>query len=309
MPAFAIDSHDTDFSARTTPTDWARVRSFRDQPHFLEAVLVYDAMMPALFINNFIMNKVVPEAWRFQMLVFTLHLYDTRDSASPTSGLTSSNLKRLCAAQGIASPGRVAAFLGLMRLGGHLVRRTTSDNRVVQLRPTATFVAVVEAWNHAIFTILDTVNPVDDFVEQRAVHARLGWEMRRGGAERLLAGWRPLDPFPEVSHFVARDGGWVLLTHIVATSLRAHGGTALEPIAIDLSALGAEFGISRSQLRELLESAHRAGLLDAPPRNGSCVVPSSILVCAYLVWLASYLENFRGCTLTAVSTLQAGAAG
>lgn len=307
MPAFAINSHDADFSSRTTPADWVRMRSFRDQPRFLDAVLVYDAMMPALFVNNFIMNKVVPEAWRFQMLVFTLHLYDTRDSGSPTSGLTSSNLKRLCAAQGIASPGRVSAFLGMMRLGGYLVRLSTSDNRVVQLQPTATFVAVVEAWNHAIFTILDTVNPTDDFAGQRGTYNRLGWEMRRGGAETLLAGWRPLDPFPEVAHFVARDGGWVLLTHIVATSLRAHGGTTLEPIAIDLPALATQFGISRSQLRELLQSAHGAGLLDAPPRNGSRVLPSSTLVCAYLAWLASYLENFRRCTLEAVSALRSAA--
>ncbi len=285
------------------------MRSFRDRPQFLDGVLVYDAMMPALFVNNFIMNKVVPEAWRFQMLVFTLHLYDTRDVARPTSGLTSSNLKRLCAAQGIASPGRVSAFLGVMRLGGHLVRlRSTTDNRVVQLQPTATFVDIVEAWNHAIFTILDTVDPSHNFVGQRTSHDRLGWEMRRGGAETLLAGWRPLDPFPEVAHFIARDGGWVLLTHIVATSLRAHGGTLLEPISIDLPALATQFGISRSQLRELLQSAHGAGLLDAPPRNGSRVLPSPILVCAYLVWLASYLENFQRCTLEALSTLRSGVA-
>ena len=285
------------------------MRSFRDQPHFLDSVLVYDALMPALFVNNFIMNKVVPEAWRFQMLVFTLHLYDTRDPARPTSGLTSSNLKRLCAAQGIASPGRVTAFLGVMRLGGHLARlRSAADNRVVQLQPTATFVAVVEAWNDAIFTILDTVDPGGDFTGQRAAHDRLGWDMRRGGAETLLAGWRPLEPFPEVSHFVSRDGGWVLLTHIVASSLRAHGGTKLEPVAVDLPALGKQFGISRSQLRALLESAHGAGLLDAPPRNGSRVVPSSILVCAYLAWLASYLENYRRCTLAALSTLRSGLA-
>jgi hypothetical protein len=283
------------------------MRSFRDQPRFLEGVLVYDTMMPALFINNFIMNKVVPEAWRFQMLVFTLHLYDTRDLWCPTSGLTSSNLKRLCAAQGIASPGRVSAFLGMMRLGGYLVRLgSSSDSRVVQLQPTAAFVTVVEAWNRAIFTILDTVDPSNDFVGHHVAHDRLGWDMRRGGAETLLAGWRPLDPFPEVSHFVSRDGGWVLLTHIVATSLRAHGGKKLEPIAIDLPALGTQFGISRSQLRQLLEAAHAAGLLDAPPRNGSRVLPSSILVCAYLVWLASYLENFRRCTLEALSTLRSG---
>lgn len=311
MPSFRFDQNDADFAGRTTVEDWARIIDFRGQPHFVDAVLLYGALMPGLFINNFIMNKVVPEAWRFQMLVFTLHLHDTRDTGQPASGLTLSNLQRICAAQGIAGPGRVAAFLNLMRLGGHLTRtRSLVDSRVVRLEPTATFIAIVERWNDAIFRILDTVNPCGAFAATQATHPRLSWEMRRGGAETLLAGWVPLAPFPEVSHFLGRDGGWVLLTHCIVQVLRDDGGSTIKPVTLDLGAFGKQFGVSRSQLRRLLDAAHERGLLDTPPHNGANIVLSEALVGAFLAWLASYLENFQRCTREALTTfLPVGAKG
>ena len=304
MPSFRFDKHDGDFVGRTTIEDWARIIDFRGQPNFVDAVLLYGALMPGLFVNNFIINKVVPEAWRFQMLVFTLHLHDTRDTRQPASGLTLSNLQRICTAQGIAGPGRVAAFLNLMRLGGHLTRtRSLVDSRVVRLEPTATFIAIVERWNDAIFRILDTVDPGGAFAVKQAAHPRLSWEMRRGGAETLLVGWVPLALFPEVSHFLGRDGGWVLLTHCIAQVLQDGGSSTIAPVTLDLGAFGKQFGVSRSQLRRLLDAAHEIGLLDAPPHNGSNIVLSEVLVGAFLAWLASYLENFQRCTREALTAL------
>ena len=51
----------------------------RNHPQFMRALFTYDARMPDYFSHNTILNKVVTEAWRFEMLVYTLHLYDTRD--------------------------------------------------------------------------------------------------------------------------------------------------------------------------------------------------------------------------------------
>ncbi len=308
MPVYRLDSYDAELAARTTAADWARIAGFRDRPDFLDGVRSYYALMPSLFVNSFIMNKLVPEAFRFQMLVFALHLHDTRDPAVATSGLTLSSLQRICAAQGIAAPGRVAAFLSLMRLGGYLTRvRSVADTRVVLLEPTGNFIATVERWNEAILKTIDAAAPSDDLWGQRALHPRLGWEMRRYGAETLLAGWQPLLPFPEVALFVARDGGWILLTHCVVHSLTAEAGQ-FEPVSVDLNALSVQYGISRSQLRGLLQAAHAAGLLDAPPHKRGQVLVSERLVCVFLAWLASYLENFQRCALTALAGLRCAAA-
>lgn len=292
--AFSLTSHDAALSARTTAADWARILVLRDHPDFLKALFAYEALMPAYFAENIILNKVVTEAWRFEMLVYTLYLDDIRDPDDPRSGLTISNLTRICRQQNCASRGRVLTILGIMTLGGYLRRETaTGDARVARLVPSPAFLSIVEGWNHRIFQIIDAVMPEGDLARHHEQRPRFGRDMRRRGAETLLAGWKLLDPFPEVAHFVSRDGGWMLLLTCVADSLRASEGREIAPVSIELKRFGARFGVSRSHLRRLLESAYAAGLLDEPPQNGSRIVPSPLLVASFLGCMASELAHYR----------------
>jgi AraC-like DNA-binding protein len=290
----AIDHYDTLFAARVAAAggqDWAAVRAFRDSPTFIDAVLRYDAISGPFYANQFILNKVVPEAWRFQMIVFLLHLHDTRDWADPRSGLTLANFQRVCAQLGLASAGRAMAFLNIMRVGGYLARsRSEADGRIVHLEPTPRFIATVERWNDGIFALIDTAMPSAELVAARAHYPALGRDMRRISAEKILAGWKPLAAFPEVEHFAARDGGWMLLARAAALTLAGQEGA---PVSIDLAAFAREFGTSRTQLRRILESAFGAGLLEAPPANGADIRLSSALVCAFAAWLAGYLASYH----------------
>jgi DNA-binding MarR family transcriptional regulator len=299
MPtSFAIDHYDPLFAARVAAQpvsiSWAEIRAFRDSPTFINAVLRYDAISGPFYANQFILNKVVPEAWRFQMIVFLLHLHDTRDWGDPRSGLTLANFQRVCAHLGLASAGRAMAFLNIMRVGGYLARsRSEADGRIVHLEPTPRFIATVEQWNDGIFALIDTAMPPETagagLVAARARYPALGRDMRRISAEKILAGWKPLAAFPEVERFAARDGGWMLLARAAALTLAAQEGA---PVSIDLAAFAREFGTSRTQLRRILESAFDAGLLDAPPANGAYIRLSSALVCAFAAWLAGYLASY-----------------
>lgn len=302
---FRLSAYDKELAGRMTPEEWRGILVLRDHPNFLRGLARYGELIPAYFSDNIILNKVVTEAWRFEMLVYALYLYDVRDHASPRSGLTVANLQELCEKQKCASRGRVLAIIGIMRLGGYLRRLTSSqDKRVVQLEPSPEFIAIVEGWNNRILQIIDAIDPTDNLAGQHAAHPRFGWDMRRRGAIGLLEGWKLLDPFPEVSHFVTRDGGWMLLLTCVAKSLQASLGEKIEPVAIDLSLFGARFGVSRSHLRRLLESAHAAGLLSAPPRNGSGIVPAPRLVASFLACMASELGYYRRNALAARDALQ-----
>lgn len=73
----------------------------------------------------------------------------------------------------------------------------------------------------------------------------------------------------------------------------ARKGGVLAPVTINLSSFGARFGVSRSHLRRLLESAYADGLLAAPPKNGSAIMLSNHLVAAFLACMASELGNYR----------------
>lgn len=301
---FDLTSFDSEFASRTTPGDWQRILVLRNHPRLLHGLARYGELMPVYFSDNVILNKVVTEAWRFEMLVYTLYLHDIRDPADPRSGLTLANLQKICEQQKCASRGRVLAIMGIMRLGGYLRQiKSARDKRVVQLEPSEAFVSTVEGWNRRIFQVIDAITPQDGLAALHDLHPRFGWEMRRRGAVGLLEGWKLLAPFPEVNHFVSRDGGWMLLLTCVAQSLKAGGGHEIMPVSLDLKIFGARFGVSRSHLRRLLESAHAEGLLDTSPRNGSHILLAPKLVAAFLACMASELGYYRTHALAASAAL------
>ena len=303
MP-FELDQFDAELSVRVTPDEWQRILSFRNARGFSTCLPTYNALMSNYFSGNIMLNKVVTEAWRFEMLVYTLHLYDQRDPDKPRSGLTLSNLEKICAIQKCASPGRVRTIVGIMWLGGFLKRQKSKlDSRIVHFEPSKNFIDIVEGWNHRIFQTIDAVFPDGNLAALHLSHPRFGWEMRKGGAEGLLNGWKMLDPFPEVFHFVSRDGGWMLLLHCANESLRLGNGTHIVPVSVELAGFGARFGVSRSHLRRLLEAAYDEGLLSAPPRNGSSIALAPKTMASYLTCMASELDFFRGHALAAKAAL------
>lgn len=295
---FSLDCYDSELSQRMSKTEWQRVLKFRSNPRFLDALFAYDTLMPNHFANNMILNKVVTESRRFEMLVYALYLHDTHDPTLVETGLTFARLAQLCIKQNVASRGRIFAILGIMQIGGYLKRyRSEHDRRIVMFEPTQKFMVIVEGWNQLIFQIISTVCPEDKLAENHKLFPRLGTDMRTNGARLLINGWKLLDPFPEVEHFLDSDGGWMLLLTAVAASLRASDGKILEPISIDLQAFGKRFGVSRSHSRRLLESAYANGLLQKAPQNGRNILPSQKLAASFLTCMASELSNYQICAL------------
>ncbi len=290
----SLDLHDASFADRTTPEDWQRIRRFRDLPQFLEGARRHEGVAKHLFTNNFMLSKVVLENWRFQMLALTLYFHETRDPADPKTGLTYTNLSKACAQLGLASNGRVFAFLNLMKLGGYLKSVAwEADSRFVHLEPTPVFMRTVEEWTNGIFASIDAADPSGDLEARAKADPKLGTKMRTSGAKGLLDGWQPLAPFPEVAHFASADGGWMLMEQIVAASLRHPEGLRIEPISINLRSFSKDVGGSRSNLNRLLEKAYALGLLDAPPQFGANIIMSSRMLCSFLSFIASYLSYYQ----------------
>ena len=302
LSKFYLDEYDSEFASRLSPQEWEVILDFRRLPDFCVAAQQYQMISATFYANHFILNKVVPEVWRFQMIACLLHLYDTRNPDDPRSGLTLVNFQKICTELKLASRGRAFAFLNIMRVGGYLSRNPSSrDARVVELEPTPVFIETVERWNHGIFQMIDAALPGIDLVEKHKRLPRLGWTMRRRSVERVLAGWKPVDAFPEIYMFVAADGGWMLLSYCVAKAV--HGDTIV-PVSVNLSEIGQQYGGSRSHLRRLLETAYAKGYLLAPPSNGSNIVLSPKLVCAYMTWIASYLGGYYRSATDALAELE-----
>jgi hypothetical protein len=289
-----IDSFDALFAERNPADEWSRIIAFRNRPRFLDGVRRHADAMAPFFGYNFFLNKVVVEIWRFQMLVFTLYLHETRSEHDPRSGLTVANLRAICAQLGLASPGRVTAFLNIMRVAGYVSAAPTGpDRRVARLEPTARFMAIVEEWNANVFASIDAAAPEHGFTALSARFPGFGTAMRTSGAKGLLAGWDPLGPFPEVLHFASADGGWQLMEHLAGCAIRDSDVPEIEPVDLDLTKNAKRFGGSRSNLIRLLDSAYAQGLLAVPPRLGKEVVLSPRMLCAFLTFIGSYLGNYE----------------
>lgn len=309
MTTLDIRQHDALFASRTTPSEWARIAAFRDLPDMLAGVRRHEGSMAPLLTGNAFLNKIATETWRFQILVLALYCHATADPANPRTGLTTANLQAICSRVKLASPGRVTAFLNILKLAGYLSStRSAADNRVVQLVPTGKFMDVVEAWNMNIFAAIDAAQPAAGLVELAARHPALGREMRTSGAEGLLGGWKPLGPFPEVQQFADCDGGWLTMEHVIGQNIAADGTVTIAPVALNLREIAKRFGGSRSNLLRLLERGLELGLLDEPPRGGAQVVFSSRMVCSYIAFIASFLDNFHRHARIGLGRLQAGAA-
>ena len=67
--------------------------------------------------------------------------------------------------------------------------------------------------------------------------------------------------------------------------------------------------MSRSQLRQLLVSAHEQGLLDAPPKNGTHILASPRLIASFVSWQASELGHYQRWGLAAKAELDLSRSG
>jgi hypothetical protein len=291
---FLLDAFDTEFSMRTTAEEWERALDMRNQPNFMPAILKYHAQLLGVTSGHRILNKLVAEVGRYEILAYLLYLYDSRDPANPRSGLTITNLEKMCTRQNCASPGRVRAIVGLMWAVGYLKRQQfTADSRIGHFEPTKKLMTVIDGWNHEIFVAIDEIFPDDGLAARHLSEPRFGWDMRKNGVNQIVTGWKPLDLFPEIFHFISRDAGWMLLIYCVGETMRLKTDDKIIPISVDLARFGARFSVSRSHLRRLLESAYDLGLLDALPRNGNHVVLSKKLIAAYFMSMAFELQFYR----------------
>lgn len=289
-----IASCDDHFGARTTRQDWQRITAFRHHPNFLNGVRHYANSMLPFFATSKILNKVIVEAWRFQMLALTLWLYETMDPDDPRSGLTVANLQRLCADLGLASPGRVFALIQIMRAGRFLeVAPCGPDRRVKRFLPTPKFMGSVEEWNGNILAAIDSSQSNSHLTDLAARLPNLKRGMRTRGAQGLIDGWDPLLPFPEVKFFSGFDGGYPLMIYVARQAIGNDGLLRTGPINVDLRKRANSFGGSRTNLANLLDRAYTEGMLSEPHSMGSHVVFAPRTICSFLGFVASYLSNFE----------------
>jgi hypothetical protein len=281
------------------PDDIAReAAAFRAHPRFQDAMRLKAERLLASYTGQPLLNKLVGEEARWMIGGFALFLHFTRDLDDASAGATLARIQALCTAYRQASPGRVAALVGLMCLSGHLARVTArSDRRVRRLEPTEAMLAVVREWMRAH---LGPLHLLDDAIDPGALveDPRYVPAFYREAGELFFAGSRVIEAVPGIRLFMGRDAGYMVLLRLW---LAAPDGS-LPPrgrLALPYEATGRQFGVSRAHVRKLMEQAAREGLVAIHEDGGRAITVLPPLIELFEQSVALQLANLARCARVA----------
>jgi hypothetical protein len=255
------------------PVSAAAIAELRAHPGFPDAIRTLGSGMLALYRGNRLLNMLIND--RGRMVIGYLALY-LREGGAPDgrgTGFGVGQLKALCAAAGLASPGRTAAMLALMRMSGYIASASAAeDKRRHILVPTEKLRATHRDRWESVAAALREVRPdaaaainLDD-PEFVAAYVRIT-------ADHFLAGFRMVEVAPDMELFIERNGGLMVLFSILLAGKSDDTVPPKQPVAVSISAIANRFGVSRVHVRTLLRDAEEAGLIRREDAGHVVVLP------------------------------------
>ncbi len=268
-----------------------RAEEIRQYETFQPALRRYAMSMLRMYRGTPVLNKVVNEQGRFLISSLALQLHLHRDPAVPGAGLTRTRLRELCAAHGVASTGRVTAFLALMRFAGFLSAAAGSaDRRAKVLVPTARMMGHVRLFTLVQLQAVDALVAGADHVRRLERDPTLVERFNRAAGGYFLRGCRLPDAFPELEVFTAVDAGYMVLMALFLQLPADQDGRAL-PGVVDLpyGPAARRFGVSRSHMANLMRNAEAAGFLTAERSGGRGLRIHAALITLVERWFAAQM--------------------
>lgn len=262
----AAGSVESGITLKPSPEAIARLRS---HPRFPDALRHIAQFFTEHYKGNRVMNALITDRGRMGVSFVALHLYWSRRSDDPNSGLSVGRLKAVCVEQGWCSGGRAEALIAVMRLFGYVVRaESAQDRRLNLLVPTDKFISMqVERWR-AQFVAMAML--CDN--GRRAVEG-FDWPefapaLMRQLCDRMFLGVRLLHFAPRLSIFADRNAGWMILLSLMLSARPGDTMPPKGPISISISDLARRFGVSRPHVRKLIVDATSAGLIARAGNGG-----------------------------------------
>jgi hypothetical protein len=284
---------------RDGPLSAAAVASMRAHPRFAAAVQTFADGMTAIYRGNRLLNMVINDRGRMLIAYLALYLHDQAAPDGRGSGFSVGELKAVCAASGIASPGRTGAMLAVMRMAGYIASASApSDRRRHILVPTERLrLAHRERWERVAAALREVIP------EAAAAFAPHDPEFEaayvRHTTDYFLAGFRIVALSPELHLFADRNAGMMILFSMILAGEANDAIPPTRPVQISISALAQRFGVSRVHVRTLLRDAEAAGLIERTSERGGHIVIRPRLAEAAKTFCASAFLFTAHCALRA----------
>jgi DNA-binding MarR family transcriptional regulator len=159
---------------------------------------------------------------------------------------------------GLASPRRIADLVARLLKTGHLEQRLSpQDRRIRILIPTSKMISQDQDWLVSHYVPLQVLFPDPGYApimrRDRAFHL----QHRRAAGSLLPLGARIMKRNSLVLHFMQREAGMMVLIKLMHLS----GSRADVTCEISYSDMGTRFGVSRTQVRKVVQEAEESGLV------------------------------------------------
>jgi hypothetical protein len=212
---------------------------------------------------------IINDLGRFVIGNLALYLHYSRDPADPSSGLSASRLKALCAEQEVCSKGRVLAVLALMRDSGNLIPATCQvDLRLRLLVPTEKLIGACRQYWEAIFRGAAVVIPrrSDAIAALQREDILAAFLQVFGGY--FCAGMRMFKLGAGLTSFAQRNAALAILLGLLVASEQNRRAGSPAIVRISIAELARRFGVSRPQVVRVLDNAIEASLVHRSAPDG-----------------------------------------
>lgn len=290
----------------TTGLPVENIAALKARPGFAAACHAFTDGITALYQGNRLLNTLVSDRGRSVIGNLALYLHYDRREDDARSGLTVSRLKTICAEHEICSPGRIEAFLALLRLFGQLEAAPTADDRRVRrLIPTARMLESHRQRWRVAFAAIGEVLPVGKTALASLEREAFVAALVRHFAEHYLSGIRLLHHSTELKLFAERNAGVMVLFSVL------QAGDAFpprRPVTISISDLARRFGVSRVHVRTLLRDAEAEGFLERLQGHESTLLLQPQLIALAENFLATTFLFTAHCAQAALDDIGLGSA-
>lgn len=240
-----------------------------NHPRLAEARKVYLDHFLAVYSGDPFLVRLLIESGRILIFVIVLLLDAGQDPARRETWLTIGRLKREMARFGLASERQIDTLVRRFSEVGYLsFRPAEQDRRVRLLKPTEAMLAHDRDWLAAHYVPLALLCPENDYGPVLRRDPAIQMAQRRAGMALLPLSAQLFTTFPDMLLFLNRAGGFP----VIAALLQAAMADPTAPhAAVPFGDVGDRFGISRTQVRNLLIAAEEMGLVKLHMRGGQRV--------------------------------------
>ena len=260
-----------------------RIDDIVNHPRFPEARKAYLDRFLELYGGDPFMVRLLIESGRIVVYLIAAVLEAAQDPARRDTWLTIGLLKRTLGLFGIGSGRHIDDLIARLCAVGFMEScACEADRRVRILRPTAPFRAHDRAWLAAHHAPLAALYPQYDYGHVMRGDPDFQAVQRRVSMAFLPLGAKLLHAVPEMMNFLNHAGGAMVLAALLQAAMMQDDPHA----AVPYGDVGDRFGVSRTQVRNLLREAEASGLVRLHARGGHRVEILPQLWPRYDRWLA-----------------------